>query len=198
MFGIHVSNLEVQIIRAFIDENAFLVGKNDQFKLSSGKSSDYYLNLKSILANTYYLSVICELMHRRVKRYSIYAGMELGAIKPTSAFGMYRQLQYGYQSTVLDVRKQSKGHGTETQIEGYDFKLVGLDALIIEDVTTTGGSVVKTANILRQMEINPVQVLSIIDRKEGAKEALVIEGIELISLLDIDQLRNKYLESTKY
>ena len=66
---------------------------------------------------------------------------------------------------------------------------MGETITFVEDVTTTGGTILKAVTKLNEMHLRTDRVVVVVDRKEGAREALEYEGVELISLVDIDKLR---------
>jgi orotate phosphoribosyltransferase len=83
------------------------------------------------------------------------------------------------------VRKQAKGHGTQALIEGLaqGDSLAGKHVVIVEDVMTTGGSALKAAVVAREAGATVDTILTLVDRQEGAAEALGGEGVKLVSLL---------------
>jgi orotate phosphoribosyltransferase len=91
------------------------------------------------------------------------------------------------------IRKEKREHGTGKQIEGSDVK--GKSVLIIEDVTTSGGSVVKSIQILRENNAEVEKVLVVVDRESGAREKLKKLEVEFTPLITISEiLKNKELE----
>ena len=88
------------------------------------------------------------------------------------------------------IRKQAKGHGTKRLLEGQDTSdLKGKTAVIVDDITTTGGSVLKAILEARASGVSITRVITIVDRLEGAAENLAKEGVELICLFDADDFR---------
>ena len=83
------------------------------------------------------------------------------------------------------IRKEPKGHGTASQVEGK-LPPKGSKITVLEDVTTTGGSSLKAVNVLRNLGYTVDTVLSIVDRQEGATEGFLMNGIKLKSLFTID------------
>jgi orotate phosphoribosyltransferase len=83
------------------------------------------------------------------------------------------------------VRKQAKDHGTESLVEGLvrGDTLAGKRVVIVEDVTTTGGSAIKAAEVVRAEGGNVVRVVSVLDRQEGASEAFKAAGLAFSSVL---------------
>jgi len=87
------------------------------------------------------------------------------------------------------IRKGKREHGTGKQIEGEDVK--NKHVLIIEDVTTSGGSVVKTIQILRQNQAKVDEVLVVVDRESGAEEKLQNLDVSFIPLLSVSDILKK-------
>ena len=87
------------------------------------------------------------------------------------------------------VRKEVKERGTEKQVEGN--MIDGGNVLIVEDVTTTGGSSMQAIDaVKRERNGNVPIVVTIVDRLQGAQENFRMKGIRLISLLDKDDFAN--------
>jgi len=78
------------------------------------------------------------------------------------------------------VRKEKKGHGTDKQIDGNFTP--NITVVLIEDVTTKGGSVMQAALAVRQRGAGVKKVITIVDRQEGAAARLAQEGIELVPI----------------
>jgi len=87
----------------------------------------------------------------------------------------------------LIVRKEPKGHGTGAWIEGPEFP-EGTKVTVLEDVTTTGGSAIKAVEKLREAGYVVERVVTVVDRQEGAIEALAAADLELRRLFTIDDL----------
>ncbi len=148
--------------------------KFGDFVLASGKRSKYYIDIKKASTKVDILKEIAELLSKHVKG-DILAGVELGAVPLTVAVALMTGKDY------LIIRKKEKGYGTEKLIEG-EFK-EGMTVDIIEDVVTTGGSVLRAVKILRNSGLNVQRVICVVDREEGGRENLEKEGVELIALL---------------
>lgn len=148
--------------------------KFGDFILASGKRSKYYIDIKKASTKVDILKEIAELLSTHVKG-DILAGVELGAVPLTVAVALITGKDY------LIIRKKEKGYGTEKLIEGEFEK--GLTVDIIEDVVTTGGSVLRAVKILRNAGLEVQRVICVVDREEGGRENLEKEGVELIALL---------------
>ncbi|WP_297475899.1 orotate phosphoribosyltransferase [Thermococcus sp.] len=167
------------LIRAFFKGGAILFG---HFVLTSGKESDYYLNVKRLITNPKTLKLISRLMKERAEELHIefdrVAGPELGAVPIATALA----LETG--KPLVIVRKKPKGHGTGSQIEG-EVKS-GDRILLVEDVTTTGGSVLRAMNVLRKEGAEIAAVFVVADREEGAGKNL--KGTVFVPLVTVSEL----------
>ena len=153
--------------------------KYGEFTLTSGKKSKYYVDIKKASTNPGILKEIVEQMAEEVDGTKI-AGMELGAVPLAAALSLETDIPF------LMIRKKKKGHGTGGRIEG-DLE-EGEKVVVVEDVTTTGGSSIETIEVLRDAGAKVDEVLVVVDREEGASEALKDIDVELIPLVTASQL----------
>jgi len=154
--------------------------KFGDFTLTSGKKSSFYVDVKKASTRPAILKIISDMMTEHIGIEDRLAGMELGAVPIVVGLALASGKDY------LIIRKGKRDHGTGKGIEG-EFK-PGERILIVEDVATTGGSVIKTAEILRQAGLIVDRSLVVVDREEGASEALEAVGIKLIPLVRITEL----------
>ncbi len=153
--------------------------KYGEFTLTSGKKSKYYVDIKKASTNPGILKEIVEQMAEEVDGTKI-AGMELGAVPLAAALSLETDIPF------LMIRKEKKGHGTGGRIEGDLEK--GEKVVVVEDVTTTGGSSIETVEVLREAGAVVDKVLVVVDREEGASEALKDIDAELIPLVTASEL----------
>jgi orotate phosphoribosyltransferase len=154
-----------------------------RFVLTSGAVSDYYIDIKKASTNPYILKKIAKTIAEYTKGYDILAGMELGAVPLVVATSLETNLPY------VIIRKEKREHGTSKHIEGGDVK--GKKVLIIEDVTTSGGSVINTIKIIRENQGIIDEVLVVVDRESGAEEKLRKLDISFIPLLSVSDILKK-------
>ncbi|MGC8651489.1 MAG: orotate phosphoribosyltransferase [Minisyncoccia bacterium] len=154
-----------------------------EFTLTSGKKSNYYINIKKATTNPYILVEITKAMAKFVLNEKI-AGIELGSVPLAVALS----IETGRPFVI--VRKESKTHGTKEMVEG-DLSS-GDEVLVVEDVVTTGGSVVRAINILKENGADVKKVLAVVDREEGGRENIEKEGISFIPLLKVSSLLSKF------
>ena len=169
-----------ELIKHFKDCGALQFGR---FVLTSGAVSDYYIDIKKASTNPQILQAIAESMSPYTKGYDMLAGMELGAVPLVVAVSLQTNLPY------VIIRKQKRGHGTTKQIEGGTVNQKKV--LIIEDVTTSGGSVVKTIQILRDNNAVVDKVLIVVDRESGATEKLSKMNVHVTSLVSVSDMIKK-------
>ncbi len=153
--------------------------KFGDFTLASGKKSKYYVDIKKASTKHEILELMGEMIAKHVQG-DILAGVELGAVPLVAIAAIKAKRDY------LIIRKEKKGYGTSKLIEG-DYK-EGQKVDIIEDVVTTGGSVLRAIKILRDSGLVVNRVICVVDREEGGAENLKKEGVELISLLRAREL----------
>lgn len=163
--------------------------KFGRFVLTSGAISDYYIDIKKASTDPKILKLIAKHMSQYTTDYDLLAGMELGAVPLVVALSLETQIPY------VIIRKEKRDHGTGKQIEGGDIK--GKNVLLIEDVTTSGGSVVKSIQILRENNAEVEKVLVVVDRESGAREILQKLEVEFIPLVTVSDILKKESISKK-
>ena len=163
---------KLEIINLLKDCDAIQFGR---FILTSGAVSNYYIDIKKASTNPTILKKIVEAMADHIKDNNLIAGMELGAVPLVVALSLKTNIPY------VIVRKEKREHGTSKQIEGVEIN--GKRVLIIEDVTTSGGSVVKTIKIIRENKGIVDEVIAIVDRESGAEEKLRNVDVSFIPLI---------------
>lgn len=140
-----------------------------EFVLASGKKSDYYINGKLISLDPEGLYLLSEIILEKIKDDKVDAvgGMTLGA-DPMVGGVISLAGQRGLPLRGFIVRKERKDHGTESQVEGTLRK--GDRVVIVEDVSTTGGSSLKAIKVVEALGCQVVKVIALVDRDEGTKE----------------------------
>lgn len=164
-----------------IKEKALMINEKEKFKLASGKQTHFYFDMKPVVLDPKGANLIADGMIEIIKDRDIdyVGGMETGAIPIVSA--IITKSQINIQG--FFVRKEEKKRGTKKLIEGNLKE--NCKVVIVEDVTTTGNSVLKAVNAVRNFNCKAELVITVVDRMQGAKENLAKEGINLISLLTI-------------
>jgi len=169
-----------EIISSLRESGALQFGR---FVLTSGAVSEYYVDIKKASSNPKTLKIIAEALAEYTEGYELLAGMELGAVPLVVAVSLETNIPY------VIVRKEKRQHGTSKDIEGGEVK--GKRVLIIEDVTTSGGSVLKTVKIIRENKGIVDEVIAVVDRESGAEERLKNADVSFIPLLSVSDILKK-------
>jgi len=161
--------------------------KKGEYTLSSGKSSEHYVNCKPVTLSGRGLTLASLLMLQEVKT-SYVAGLTLGADPLVSGVSLVSALDSRLVNGLI-VRKEAKGHGTQAWIEGL-LPPEGTVITVLEDVITTGGSAIKAVEKLRDAGYVVNTVVSIVDRQEDdeANAAMKLSGLELKSLFTLEEI----------
>ena len=159
--------------------------KKGEYTLSSGKSSEHYINCKPVTLTGRGLTLASLLMLMHVKTDYV-AGLTLGADPLVSGVALVSALDNRLVNALI-VRKEAKGHGTQAWIEG-PLPKEGTKITVLEDVTTTGGSAIKAVEKLREAGYVVDRVVTIIDREEGADALMKETELELCSIFKLSDL----------
>ena len=161
--------------------------KKGEFKLSSGKTSEHYVNCKPVTLTGRGLTLSSLLLLKEVET-SYVGGLTLGADPLVSGVALVSALDSRLVNGLI-VRKEAKGHGTQAYIEGL-LPPEGTKVTVLEDVITTGGSAIKAATRLRDAGYVVERVVAIVDRQEDkeADEFMESVNLELRSLFTLDEI----------
>lgn len=170
----------------FVFKHSFKRGK---FKLTSGKFSDFYLDMKQTTLDPEGSLLIAELLVNKVlksKADSI-GGLMIGAdpiIGSVITFGFLQD----YHIRGFIVRKQEKEHGLNKLIEG---KIREDDrVIIVDDVSTTGSSLYQAVQAAEDLNCKVVKVIPIVDRNEGGRDFFNNKGYDYDPLIKIEEIFN--------
>lgn len=161
------------------------------FKLTSGKISDFYVDGKqtTLSAEGAYLCgrLIYKMIREHHVRISSVGGMTLGADPLVTAVSIVSYLE-GNPIPAFIIRKESKGHGTDNYIEGKNNLEPGALVALVEDVVTTGGTLIKAIDRVESEGFRVGLVATIVDRQEGGAENLAAHGYPLVAVFTREQL----------
>jgi len=151
-----------------IREKAYLEG---EFTLSSGKKSDHYFDCKKITLDPEGLTLLSRLLVFKLQEKNVHnvGGLTIGA-DPIVAGIVTCSFLMNYPVSGFIVRKEPKKHGTHLWIEGPVEK--GMRVAIVDDVVTSGGSIIKAINTCRDEGLDPVMAFALVDREEGGREQI--------------------------
>ena len=159
--------------------------KKGEFTLSSGKTSEHYVNCKPVTLSGRGLTLASLLILMHVET-DVVAGLTLGADPLVSGVSVVSALDRRLVNGLI-VRKEAKGHGTQAWIEG-PLPKEGTKITVLEDVTTTGSSAIKAVEKLREAGYVVDRVVTIIDREEGADALMKETELELCSIFKLSDL----------
>ncbi|MFO0668258.1 MAG: orotate phosphoribosyltransferase [Polyangiaceae bacterium] len=152
--------------------------------LASGKESDFFIDCKQTVLTAEGHALVGETMLDALLDASgkptvdAVAGVELGGCPLASAVALTSHLR-GLALDAIYVRKEAKDHGSRRLIEGGTRLAAGARVALLEDVITTGGSTLKALTKLREAGFVVDQVVVLVDRLEGGREALEGAGLEV-------------------
>ena len=156
-----------------------------EITLASGRKSDFYFNLKPTMLDPEGAALLAELSLDALKDDAVdyIGGLEMGAVPIAGAIAQLSWLK-GHPIAAFFVRKKPKEHGARLAVEGLakGESLQGKRIVIVEDVTTTGGSAIKAVDAVKDAGGEIVLVFTMVDRDEGATEAFAEAGIPFRSL----------------
>ena len=169
-----------------IEEKSLMRGS--EMRLASGAVSAFYFDMKPTTFDPEGAGLIAELILEIIRsgEVDLVGGLEMGAVPIVACVC---EKSFGSSSIPgFFVRKRKKEHGTRCLIEGIDENetLADKHAVLLDDVTTTGGSVLKAVEAARREGCSVNQVITVVDRQEGAMENLRNHDVQLIALLTTD------------
>lgn len=164
-----------------------------EIKLASGRTSNFYFNLKPTMLDAEGAALLAELTVEALAndRIDYVGGLEMGAVPIAGAIAQ-RSFQKGKPIQGFFVRKKPKEHGAKLSVEGLapGESLKGKRVVVVEDVTTTGGSAIKAVDAVKDAGGEIALVLTIVDREEGADETFKGAGIEFRALYRASEFLN--------
>ena len=176
------------LARAFVETHSFKWDQEKGFKLASGATSPFYVDCRVLMAHPRPRALVAQLAFDALKGLPVdcIGGLELGAISIATAISDEAHRSKKDWRTFV-VRKQAKDHGTGKVMEGG--AQAGDRAVVVDDVLTSGGSVIKAVQAAREAGLKVSHALVIVDRQEQDGRKKVEElGVTLISLLTIKDL----------
>lgn len=158
------------------------------FKLKSGQHSSIYINLRKIISYTNILKVVADAMWLATRdcQFDVICGVPYTALPIATCFSLEHNIP------MIMRRKEKKDYGTKQSIEG-EYK-PGQRCLIIEDVVTTGGSILETAEDLEAAGLKVHDVVALIDREQGGRENLE-KKYKLHTILSLSTILHSLLNS---
>ena len=167
-------------------------GAGVEIKLASGRTSNFYFDMKPTMLDPQgsYLLALLILEALRDAKADAVGGLEMGAV-PMAAAVAAVSVAEDRQMPAFFIRKKPKDHGTQSLVEGLPKgeTLAGKRVVILEDVTTTGGSALKAIKTVQADGAVVLGVITAVDRCEGAAEAFKAAGVPFKAILTVDDFR---------
>lgn len=189
-FGKEMEEMKTELCRVLHKIGALKFGV---FKLTSGRTSPYYIDLRIVPSFPDAFRKVCDL-------YIILAKTDLGmdsfdrvAGIPTAGIPFASLVAYQLQKPFLYIRQRARLHGRERRIEGII--MPGDRVLLVDDLITTGGSLRKAARAVRAEGGIVNHALVLLDREEGGKQRLAEDNISLHYLLTASEAAKKLYEA---
>jgi len=179
-----------ELAKAFHETRSFKWDPQGGFKLASGLTSPFYVDCRALMAHPGPRRFVAQLAYESLKDISFdcLGGLEIGAIAIATTIADYAYAAPSRRTwRTFVVRKQAKDHGLGKLIEGAYAS--GDRAVVVDDVLTSGGSLLKAVAAARGAGLTVTHALVIVDRQEqDGRKKVEAEGITLVSLLTIDDL----------
>lgn len=162
--------------------------------LTSGRKSDYYFDCKQTALHPEGGYLIGGVFLEMLEKHEVkgVGGMTLGADPLVSSVTVLSHINKRPLPGFI-IRKESKGHGTDQYLEGLKNFSPGDKVALLEDVVTTGGTLIKSVQRVRDAGFEVEAVLAVLDREEGGRENLEKAGLSLEAIFT----RRELLEAAK-
>lgn len=177
--------MHTNLLEKLVDVGIVQYGK---FTLKSGEQTDIYCDFRRLIGHSKLLQEVCLELGTimETKTNIVIAGVPIGALPYASTISNL------YNIPSIIIREERKTHGTNKIIEG-DYN--GKEPIVLfEDVITTGGSIMKIIDIVKNEKLEIKEIITILDREKGGIDKLLSMGIKTRSLFTLSQIK-KYLQS---
>ncbi|HLC24367.1 MAG TPA: orotate phosphoribosyltransferase [Nitrosopumilaceae archaeon] len=171
----------VKEFATFLYQNGAI--KFGDFKLSSGKDSSYYIDLRLVPSFPHQFRKMIKTLQNSISEKIGFENFDCIASVPTSGLVIASALAIEIVKPLIYIRQKPKEYGTENVIEGKIAK--GTSVLLVDDVATTGLSLINAIKPLKNAGMIVTDAFTIINRFEGAREALATENVRLYEITDI-------------
>jgi uridine monophosphate synthetase len=176
-----------ELALSLFERGAILFGS---FLMKSGARTPIYVDLRSIISYPSLLAAVGQQLYAKApKPVPLVCGVPYTAIPFAAAISLSHQIP------MILKRKEKKEHGTGKLIEGVFH--AGQECLLIEDVVTTGGSLLETVQALRDAGLTVRAAVALVDREQGGKERLSAANVQLASVLQLPQMVRWFAEIGK-
>lgn len=160
--------------------------KFGDFTLASGKKSSYYVDLRLVPSYPHQFRIMIKYLQNNIAESVGLDSFDSLVSVPTGGLVIASALAIETVKPLIYVRSKPKEYGTSKSVEGQIHE--GMKVVMIDDVATTGGSVVNAIKSLKEANITIEDAYVIVNRMEGADEALKELGVKLHSITNIIQI----------
>lgn len=188
-------NFSVEFVKefaTFLHQNGAL--KFGDFTLSSGKSSSYYVDLRLVSSFPHQFRKMIKNLQDLISEEIGFDNFDSLASVPTGGLVIASALAMETVKPLIYVRTKPKEHGTTKSIEGKIHQ--GMKVLMIDDVATTGGSMINSIKLLKEAGTVVTDAYVILNRLEGAEKILDSEGVKMHQLTDIIEITKSLHEAS--
>jgi orotate phosphoribosyltransferase len=173
-----------------IRKQSFMTG--GQWVLSSGKTTDFYLDCKlTTLSHPRGRQLACQLMYEQIKamkrRPDAIGGLTIGAAPLSLGISDLAWQHDEWSLPIFVVRDEQKEHGTKKEVEGS--LEPGWDVVIVDDVMTTGRSVLKAIRAAKKRDARIAKVFILVDREDEDRDRKELANYDVVSLFTVTDLR---------
>ena len=162
------------------------------FKLTDGKISPYYIDLRLVPSFPDAFHKICEFYVKLIESITKIEKFKRIAGIPTAGLSFASVVAYRLNKSLVYPRPTQRRHGRERRVEGI--LLPGDRVLLLDDLVTSGSSLLKAASAIRAEGGVVSDAMVLIDREEGGKERLARNNIELHRLLKAEEAANRHIQ----
>jgi len=174
----------VKEFATFLYQNGII--KFGNFTLASGKKSSYYVDLRLVPSYPQEFRKMVKYLENKILQDIGLDEFDSIVSVPTGGLVIASALSIETVKPLIYVRNKPKDYGTSKSVEGKIYE--GMKVIMIDDVATTGGSVVNAIKILKEINVSIKDAYVIVNRMEGADEALSQMGVKMHSILNILQI----------
>ena len=183
-------DLEAELSQILVKTGATRFGL---FKLSSGKLSPYYIDLRMIPGDPAGLRTVIQIYEMMVRSKIGLTSFDRIAGVPTAGVPYASILAYRLAKPFLYVRREAKTHGGERRIEGQ--LLPGERVVLVDDLITTGKNTLEAAEAVRAEGGQVQRAIVLIDRQEGGEAALAQAGLKLCAYTNVTRIARRLRDS---
>ena len=180
----------VKEFATFLYQNGII--KFGNFTLASGKKSSYYVDLRLVPSYPQEFRKMVKYLENEISQDIGLDEFDSIVSVPTGGLVIASALSIETVKPLIYVRNKPKDYGTSKSVEGKIYE--GMKVVMIDDVATTGGSVVNAIKILKEINVSIKDAYVIVNRMEGADEALSQIGVKMHSILNILQITETLYE----